>query len=88
MGFVGFTFDTRMHLGQHEGVHYCLGYCGQGVPLATYYGRHIGQRMVDPTAAPSALEGLEFPSRTYYRGRPWFLPVAVQAYRAMDWLGV
>jgi glycine/D-amino acid oxidase-like deaminating enzyme len=88
MGFVGFTFDTRMHLGVHDGVHYCLGYCGQGVPLATYYGRHIGRRMVDDHAPPSALEGLEFPSRPYYHGRPWFLPLAVQAYRAMDWLGV
>jgi len=88
MGFVGFTFDTRMHLGEHDGVHYCMGYCGQGVPLATYYGRHIGRRLANPAVAPSALEGLEFPSRPYYRGRPWFLPLAVQAYRAMDWLGV
>lgn len=88
MGFVGFTFDTRMHLGQHEGIHYSVGYCGQGVPLATYYGSHMGRRMVDHAVAPSALEGLEFPARPYYHGRPWFLPVAVQAYRLLDRWGL
>ncbi len=84
MGFVGFTFNTMPHLGGTDGLYHSLGYCGQGVPLATYYGKHIGRRMVDPQAKPSALEGLPFPTRPYYHGRPWFLPLAVQAYRALD----
>jgi glycine/D-amino acid oxidase-like deaminating enzyme len=88
MGFVGFTFDTKMHLGVQDGVHYCLGYSGQGVPLATYYGRYMGRRLAGVATQRSALEGLEFPSRPYYHGRPWFLPVAVQAYRMLDRLGV
>ena len=85
MGFVGFTFDNMPHLDGKDGLYHCLGYCGQGVPLATYYGAHIGRRMVDRHAAPSALEGLAFPRRPYYHGRPWFVPLAVQTYRLMDW---
>ena len=30
VGWVAYTFDTLPHLGQHEGIHYCMGYCGQG----------------------------------------------------------
>lgn len=88
MGFVGFTFDQMVHLGEENGLYHCLGYCGQGVPLASYYGRYMGRRMVDVRTEASALEGLQFPSRPYYQGRPWFLPLAVQGYRAMDWLKI
>jgi glycine/D-amino acid oxidase-like deaminating enzyme len=88
MGFVGFTFSQMMHLGETAGLFHCMGYCGQGVPLATYYGRYIGRRMAEVETEPSALEGLAFPARPYYRGTPWFLPLAVQAYRAMDWLKI
>ena len=63
-----------------------MGYCGQGVPLATYFGRYVGRRMAEIESEPSALEGLAFPARPYYHGTPWFLPLAVHAYRAMDWL--
>ena len=86
MGFVGFTFDQMMHLGEQAGLFYCMGYCGQGVPLATYFGRYVGRRMAEIESEPSALEGLAFPARPYYHGTPWFLPLAVHAYRAMDWL--
>jgi len=88
MGFVGFTFEQMAHLGEQDGLYHCMGYCGQGVPLATYYGRHIGRRMVDAREPASALEGLPFSTRPYYHGRPWFLPLAVQAYRALDRLGL
>jgi glycine/D-amino acid oxidase-like deaminating enzyme len=88
MGFVGFTFDTMPHFGERDGVFHSLGYCGQGVPLATYYGRRIGQRMIGDPEGRTALEGLAFGTRAYYRGKPWFLPAAVAAYRLRDALGV
>jgi glycine/D-amino acid oxidase-like deaminating enzyme len=87
MGFVGFTFDTLPHLGSRDGVFYCLGYCGQGVPLATYYGRRIGLRMIGDSAGDTAMEGIAFPARPFYFGRPWFLPAAIAAYRLRDALG-
>jgi glycine/D-amino acid oxidase-like deaminating enzyme len=87
MGFVAFTFDTLPHLGSHDGLYYCMGYCGQGIPLATYYGRKVGLRMAGAAGGETALDGLSFPTRPLYLGRPWFLPAAILAYRLRDRLG-
>jgi glycine/D-amino acid oxidase-like deaminating enzyme len=87
MGFVGFTFDTLPHLGEQDGLFYCMGYCGQGITSATYYGRKIGLTMAGRRGGESVLSGLEFQSRPYYHGRPWFLPAAVLGYRLADTFG-
>jgi glycine/D-amino acid oxidase-like deaminating enzyme len=86
-GWVAYTFDTLPHLGQDDGLFHCMGYCGQGVPLAPYFGRRIGQQMMGLAAGRTALDGLNFPSRPYYSGVPWFLAPSVLAYRTMDSLG-
>jgi glycine/D-amino acid oxidase-like deaminating enzyme len=88
VGWVGYTFDTLPHLGRHDGIHYCMGYCGQGVPLAPYFGMRIGQQMLGLKAGQTALDGLPFPSRPYYYGKPWFLAPSVLAYRLIDALGL
>ena len=88
MGFVGFTFDTMPHLGEKRGLYYCMGYCGQGVPSATYYGRKIGLAIAGRPGGESALTGLSFPARPFYTGDPWFLPAAVLGYRLRDALGI
>jgi glycine/D-amino acid oxidase-like deaminating enzyme len=88
VGWVAYTFDTLPHLGQHDGVHYCMGYCGQGVPLAPYFGKRIGQQMLGLKEGRTALDGVPFPSRPYYWGRPWFLAPSVFAYRTFDALGL
>jgi glycine/D-amino acid oxidase-like deaminating enzyme len=87
MGFVAYTFDALPHLGSHDGLYYCMGYCGQGVPTAPYYGRRIGLQMVGDRAGATALDGLEFQTRPFYTGRPWFLPAAILGYRLRDRLG-
>ena len=88
VGWVAYTFDTIPHLGQHEGVYYCMGYCGQGVALAPYFGTRIGQQMLGLPQGRTALDGLPFPSRPYYRGNPWFLAPSVFAYRIIDAIGL
>ena len=88
VGWVAYTFDTLPHLGQHDGVYYCMGYCGQGVPLAPYFGRRIGQQMLGLAQGRTAVDGLPFPSRPYYHGKPWFLAPSVFAYRLMDAVGI
>jgi glycine/D-amino acid oxidase-like deaminating enzyme len=88
VGWVAYTFDTLPHLGQHEGVYYCMGYCGQGVPLAPYLGTRIGQQMLGLREGRTALDGLPFPSRPYYHTKPWFLAPSVFAYRTLDALGL
>jgi glycine/D-amino acid oxidase-like deaminating enzyme len=88
VGWVAYTFDTMPHLGEREGIHYCMGYCGQGVPLAPYFGMRIGQQMAGLARGRTALDGLPFPTRPYYHGKPWFLAPSVWAYRTMDTLGL
>ena len=88
VGWVAYTFDTLPHLGQHDGVYYCMGYCGQGVPLAPYFGKRVGQQMLGLAQGCTALDGLPFPSRPYYYRKPWFLAPSVFAYRLIDALGL
>jgi glycine/D-amino acid oxidase-like deaminating enzyme len=87
-GWVAYTFDTLPHLGQYKGIYYCMGYCGQGVPLAPYFGRRVGQQMVGLREGRTALDSLPFPSRPYYFGTPWFLAPSVLAYRTFDAAGI
>jgi glycine/D-amino acid oxidase-like deaminating enzyme len=88
VGWVAYTFDTLPHLGRHDGIYYCMGYCGQGVPLAPYFGKRIGQQMLGLKEGQTALDGLPFPSRPYYYGKPWFLAPSVLAYRLIDAVGL
>jgi glycine/D-amino acid oxidase-like deaminating enzyme len=88
VGWVAYTFDTMPHLGERDCVHYCMGYCGQGVPLAPYFGMRIGQQMAELREGRTALDGLAFPTRPYYRGNPWFLAPSVWAYRTLDSVGL
>src|SRR5450755_483265 len=88
VGWVAYTFDTLPHLGQHDGIYHCMGYCGQGVPLAPYFGKRIGQQMLGLKEGQTALDGLPFPTRPYYYGKPWFLAPSVFAYRMIDAIGL
>ena len=88
VGWVAYTFDTLPHLGGRDGLYFSMGYCGQGLPLAPYFGMRIGQQMVGLAEGRTALDGLEFPSRPYYHGLPWFLGASVLYYRCLDALGL
>jgi glycine/D-amino acid oxidase-like deaminating enzyme len=88
VGWVAYTFDTMPHLGCRNGVYYCMGYCGQGVPVAPYLGMKIGRQIAGAPGAETALDGLAFPARPYYSGRPWFLAPAVWANGTLDRLGL
>ncbi len=88
VGWVAYTFDTMPHLGVRDDLYYCMGYCGQGVPLAPYFGTKIGRQMAGLAAGRTALDGLPFPSRPYYFGTPWFLAPSVWAYRTLDAVGL
>jgi len=88
VGWVAYTFDTMPHVGQRDGLYYCMGYCGQGVPLAPYFGMRIGRQMAGLSDGRTALDGLPFPSRPYYFGTPWFLAPSVWVFRTLDALGI
>jgi len=84
VGFVAYTFDTLPHLGQQDGVWYCMGYCGSGVSLASYFGMRIGQQILGLKEGKTALDGIDFPTRPYYSGTPWFLAPSIAWYKFRD----
>ena len=84
MGYVAFTFDTLMHTGRWDGIHYAAGYCGSGVGMASYLGMKLGLKVLGNREGGTALDDLPFPSRAYYSGVPWFLGAAIRYYRWRD----
>lgn len=84
MGFVDYTFDEMPHLGKHDGIYYSMGYCGSGISLASYFGMRVGQKVVGDARGATALDGLPFLSRFYYRKTPWFLAPSIYYYRWLD----
>jgi len=87
-GTVAFTFDELPHFGQSNGVHYCMGYCGSGVSLSTYFGWKIGLQVLGREEGQSPLDGVPFPTRPFYTGYPWFLTPSLLTYRLLDALRI
>jgi glycine/D-amino acid oxidase-like deaminating enzyme len=86
-GTVAYTFDQLPHLGEHEGIHYCIGYCGSGVSLSTHFGRRIGLQMLGRPEGRTALDAIPFRTLPLYTGKPWFLAPSILAYRMLDRIG-
>ncbi|MGH7494935.1 MAG: NAD(P)/FAD-dependent oxidoreductase [bacterium] len=82
-GNVGFAFDQMPHLGVHERIHYAMGYAGHGVVMSVYFGKCLGQILCGEQCESPFLN-LSFPSRIFYRHRPWFLLVAGVYYKFRD----
>ncbi|MDH5354601.1 MAG: FAD-binding oxidoreductase [Gammaproteobacteria bacterium] len=88
VGFVGYTFDTMAHLGQHDGIYYAMGYCGSGVSMAGYFGMRVGQQLLGLKEGKTGFDGLSFQTRPLYNGTPWFLSASVMYYRWLDRFGL
>ncbi len=88
MGFVGYTFDKLAHTGEHDGIHYAMGYCGSGVGMASYLGMRTGQRVLGLREGATGHQQSGFPTRPYYTGKPWFLAPAVSWYKLRDRMDV
>ena len=87
LGFVAYTFDTLPHTGVNDGIHYAMGYCGSGVSLSSYLGMVVGQKILGGAPGQTALENIEFQTRPFYTGVPWFLAPSVFVYRIRDKFG-
>lgn len=85
-GFVAMTTDAIPHMGQENGIHYCMGCNGSGVAMMTYLGYQVARRILQGGQSESAYVGVEFPKVPvpFYRGNPWFLPVVGNYYRYLD----
>lgn len=83
-GFIAYTFDELMHIGQRDGLHYAMGYCGSGVGMAGYLGMRLGQQVLGLKEGATAFDGIGFETLPFYRGDPWFLAPSVAYYRWRD----
>ena len=82
-GKIGMTFDRMPHIGRAGGVMYAMGCCGSGVVLLHWLGARAAEWMGGGEAP--ALAALRFPLvPAPYEGRPWFLPVVGEVFRAQD----
>jgi glycine/D-amino acid oxidase-like deaminating enzyme len=86
-GKVGITMDRMPHVGRMGGITYAMGYSGTGVVLSTYLGTRAAEWIGG--GEPPALAKIRFPLvPAPYEGRPWFLPIVGEFFRAKDRLAV
>jgi len=79
------TFDLYPHIGEQEGLFYGLGFCfGSGLPIGTWFGDVIARRILGAKDATTAFDDLDFTTRFFYWGRPWFMPLVMRYYRWVD----
>jgi len=83
-GNTAFTFDALPHMGQQDGMHFCLGCNGSGIAMMTYLGWQTARKIAGAANAPCAFDRPEFPDHTLYSGNPWFLPVVGGYFRLRD----
>ncbi len=83
-GTVAYTFDHVPHIGQHKGLYYAMGYCGSGVGRSTFYGNRIAKKMMGDPQGATALDDLDFKTKPFYTGTPWFLPAILRWHAFMD----
>jgi glycine/D-amino acid oxidase-like deaminating enzyme len=86
-GRIALTFDRLPHLGELDGIHYAIGFNGDGVLLGCYLGSQIAS-MVRGDGEPNPLSQIKFPATAFYRRRPWFMPIGRMFYGALDALGI
>jgi glycine/D-amino acid oxidase-like deaminating enzyme len=86
-GNVAFAFDYLPHMGQTEkGLHYALGCNGSGVAILSYLGAEIGKKILGQANRVISFDGQDFPTKPFYSGNPWFLPMVGNWYKFRDWL--
>ncbi|PWT80629.1 MAG: FAD-dependent oxidoreductase [Blastocatellia bacterium] len=87
-GNVAFTRNQLPHAGRFKGAHYAGGYSGHGVAMSTYLGGLTARRMSgEAFEHPFFDEDDSYPAIPFYRGTPWFLPLAGAYYKLKDWVG-
>jgi glycine/D-amino acid oxidase-like deaminating enzyme len=85
-GFTGFSFSQLPNLSINKGVYSALGYCGNGVAMAPYLGHMAALKMLNPDHKVTVFESIPLQTKSYYFGKPWFLPIASAYFRAFDLL--
>ena len=83
-GYVAFTFDRLPHLGRRNRIRHVMGFNGAGVGMATYLGHRAALSMLGGNEPESVFQRHAFPTRRFYSGNPWFLPLVFAYYKLKD----
>ena len=83
-GHTGFTFSFLPHIGQIDGIWHAVGFSGSGNAMAPYLGHKAAQAMIGDPAGETAFMKTKLETRSWYQGRPWFLPFVHALYRGHD----
>ncbi len=83
-GNTAFTLDALPHMGQSDGLHYCLGCNGSGVAMMTYLGWQTARKIARAANYACSFDTRDFPDHPLYSGNPWFLPAVGGWYRLRD----
>jgi glycine/D-amino acid oxidase-like deaminating enzyme len=74
-GNMDFTRDSLPHAGLVDGIHYAIGYGGQGIALATYLGARVGEcllgRQADTPFHDLRFDAIPLYAGLYYQWRNW-----------------
>jgi glycine/D-amino acid oxidase-like deaminating enzyme len=84
-GLVDMTADRLPRAGEHEGLHFAMGYSGHGVQMAVHMGQVMAAMMGGRPAA-NPWRGMPWPAIPGHFGKPWFLPIVGAWYRVKDLL--
>jgi glycine/D-amino acid oxidase-like deaminating enzyme len=83
-GNTAFTLDALPHMGQSDGLHYCLGCNGSGIAMMTYLGWQTARKIARAANYACSFDTPDFPDHKLYSGNPWFLPAVGGWYRLRD----
>jgi len=83
-GKTGFTFSYLPHVGQIDGIWHAMGYSGSGNAMAPWLGHKAGLLIAGDPEGRTAFQHTPFPTRSWHRGTPWFLPFADVLFRGRD----
>ncbi|MFT4150384.1 MAG: FAD-binding oxidoreductase [Paracoccaceae bacterium] len=76
------TEDLFPHVGQHQGMHFALGYCFSGLAMAPWLGRKAAMAILGRTEEAQSLFRLDAPRAVPWPKRQeWLIPLAMQYFR-------
>lgn len=77
------TADWVPHVGIEGGLHYVLGCCGTGIPMATYLGHKVAQMIVGNSRSQTVFDR-PLPQLPLFGAEGPLLPLAVSGYELRD----
>ena len=81
---MGWTFDKLPFVGEHEGVHYAVGFCGVGVTMGSWLGSRLAKRILGERLPPTVYDDRRFPTRPFYHGQQWPVTLAMAWFNLKD----